>query len=108
MFDINGVRWEIEFIKPNSPELTRSDGSITVGMTDGNTNTVYLSSALRGAFLRRVLCHELCHCFMFSYDIHIPIEQEEFMADWISLYGEDLVHQLDDLMHALYQRTNAM
>lgn len=39
-----------------------------------------------------------CHCFCFSYNIHMPIEQEEYLADWISLYGTDLIYLLDDLM----------
>jgi len=28
----------------------------------------------------------------------MPIEQEEYLADWISLYGTDLIYLLDDLM----------
>lgn len=101
MFTINGYNWDIVWLSPNSDNLRRSDGSITVGMTDWNTKCVYLAKSLKGAFLRRVLAHELCHCFCFSYNISIPIEQEEFMADWISLYGTDLVYLLDDLMQTM-------
>lgn len=100
MFKINGIKWNIEFVPVTSPFLTRSDGSQSVGVTDANTSTVYLSNRLKGAFLRRVTAHELCHCFCFSYDIHMPIEQEEYMADWISLYGSDLVYLLDDILSA--------
>lgn len=101
MFIINGIEWEIVFTSSYSTDLTRSDGSITVGMTDFNTKCVYLSKSLRGAFLRRVMAHELVHCFCFSYNISMPIEEEEFMADWISLYGTDLVYLLDDLIQVL-------
>ena len=101
MFTINGYNWDIVWVSPNSDNLRRSDGSITVGVTDWNTKCVYLSKSLKGAFLRRVLAHELCHCFCFSYNISIPIEQEEFMADWISLYGTDLVYLLDDLIQTI-------
>ena len=100
MFEINGVKWNIEFVPVTSPSLTRSDGSQSVGVTDANTSTVYLSNRLKGAFLRRVMAHELCHCFCFSYGIHMPLEQEEYMADWISLYGADLVYLLDDILSA--------
>jgi hypothetical protein len=31
----------------------------------------------------------------------MPIEQEEFMADWISTYGTDLVYLLDGLMQTM-------
>ena len=108
MFIINGIEWEIVFTSAYSTDLTRSDGSITVGMTDFNTKCVYLSNLLKGAFLRKVLAHELCHCFCFSYDISMPIEQEEFMADWISLYGTELVYLLDDLMGSILKKTYAM
>ena len=98
MFEINGVKWNIEFVPVASTFLTRSDGSQSVGVTDANTSTVYLSNRLKGAFLRRVTAHELCHCFCFSHNISMPIEQEEYLADWISLYGTDLIYLLDELM----------
>lgn len=101
MFYINGIEWEIAWENPNSNTLRRSDGSITVGVTDWNERCIYLSNALYGAFLRRVMAHELCHCFCFSYGVSMPIEEEERLADWISLYGTELVYLLDDLIKIL-------
>lgn len=100
-FEINGIYWRIVFTSPTSDLLRRSDGSLTCGVTDENTHCVYLSDMLQGDFLRKVICHELVHCFMMSHSIHIPIEQEEFMASWISEYGSDLICLLDDLMQNL-------
>ena len=100
-FTINDIQWRILFVKPNNSKLYRSDNTLTVGVTDFGTRCVYLSDALNGSFLEKVLCHELVHCFMFSYNIHISIEQEEFMADWISTYGTELVYLLDDLMQTI-------
>ena len=104
MFVINGIEWELCFVSASSDKLRRSDNSITVGVTDWGDRCVYVADALYGAFLRKVLCHELCHCFCFSYDIHMPIEQEEYLANWISLYGEDLIYLLDDLMETIMRR----
>ena len=98
MFQINGIQWTISRVPSGSTFLMRSDGSETVGVTDWNNRTIYLNKRLKGEFLRKVLAHELCHVFCFSYSIHMPIEQEEYMADWISLYGTDLVYLLDNLM----------
>lgn len=95
---INGKSWKIKSAKAGSPKLTRSDGSITIGMTEGDTRTIYLYEGLKGRLLDKVLAHELVHAFMFSYNINIDIEFEEYMADWISIYGRDLVYLLDDLM----------
>lgn len=97
-FVINGIRWQIKFVDINNPILSRSDGSWTVGMTNWDDCTVYLANNLRGGFLERVLCHELCHCICFSYDIKMSIEQEEFLADWVSLYGRQVIELLDDLL----------
>ena len=98
MFQINGIQWTISRVPSGSTFLMRSDGSETFGVTDWNNRTIFLNKRLKGAFLRKVLAHELCHAFCFSYSIHMPIEQEEYMADWISLYGTDLVYLLDNLM----------
>lgn len=106
MFEINGYTWRLVFVNNNSEKLMRSDGSITVGMTDWSDGCVYLSDKLHGSFLRRVLAHELCHCFCFSYDVIMPIEEEEYLANWISLYGSELVYLLDDLMRIVLQKAN--
>lgn len=97
MFKINDIIWNVIFTNDND-KLMRSDGTISLAVTDWNDKTIYISSIPKGAYLRKIIAHELCHCFCFSYGIHIPIEQEEFMADWISLYGSELIYLLDYLM----------
>lgn len=82
------------------------DGSKTVGMTNWLTRTIYLSSILSGPYLERVLCHELCHCFCFSYGIYINIQQEEFLANWVSIYGRDVIELLDALLSGHKMVTN--
>lgn len=98
MFTINGITWKIVFVEPGSDELRRSDGSLTCGVTDFNKRTVFLSNLLRGAFLRKVTAHELCHCYCMSFNEYMPIEEEERLADWVSLYAEDLVDTLRYIM----------
>lgn len=104
MFVINGIEWKLCFVPASSDKLRRSDGSITHAVTDWNDRCVYVSTAPSGAFLRKIICHELCHCFCFSFDIHMPLAQEEYLADWISRYGEDLIYLLDDLMRTMIRR----
>ena len=84
--------------------MRRLDGSLTVGMTDNRTKTIYLSDRLSGEFLRKVTAHELVHCFCFSYGVLMDIEEEEFMADWVSRYGEELVYLLDDIMRGILRK----
>lgn len=101
MFIINGIQWDIVFVEQYNNNLRRSDGSITVGVTDFPKRTVYLSELLKGAFLRKVVAHELTHCFCFSYDIVLDIDEEERMADFIATYGEELIFLLDDVMRSI-------
>lgn len=101
MFTMNGYQWDVVFVRSNSPELQRSDGSITVGMTDWNKMTVFLSDALRGAFLRKVFIHEVCHVACFSYGISIDIDQEEFLCDFIATYGDEIFGVVDNLFAVL-------
>ena len=91
MFKINNVEWNILYVNPNSECLMRSDGTIALGVTDWSTRIVYLSNALSGSLLERVLSHELVHCALFSYDCQIPIDVEEIVADFLSLYGKEVV-----------------
>ena len=42
--------------------------------------------------LKKVLTHEIVHAAMFSYNVHLTIEQEEVIADIIATYGEEIIN----------------
>lgn len=91
MFSINGVKWYVKFVRPNSSYLHRNDGSLTIGMCDNDTRTIYINETLQGKKLKKVLSHELTHAAMFSYEVFLSYEQEEVVADIIATYGEEIV-----------------
>lgn len=91
MFTINREYWQVLAVPPNSPELFRRDGSQSVGMCDDNTKTIYLSNELEGDYLKKVLCHEITHAAMFSYNVELSLEQEELLANLIAAYGEEII-----------------
>lgn len=101
MFIINGIEWDIVWVNPNSKNLMRSDGSITIGMTDNNTKTVYINNRLDDYMTDKCLAHELCHVYAFSFDYFMDIETEEIVADFFSLFGRSMVYMLDDLVKIL-------
>lgn len=100
-FVVNNQEWELKYVKPNSRNLMRSDGTITIGMTDNNTKTVYINNRLNEYMSEKVLAHEITHVFAFEYDYEMDIETEEIVADFISLYGKEIVYLLEDLERML-------
>lgn len=94
-FVINGTIWHIEYKNSNSSELRRSDNVFSLGVTDRNTHTIYLSDKLQGFMLRKVLIHEICHAVCMSYDIYLPIETEEILCDFVATYGDEVFEIVD-------------
>lgn len=101
VFSINNRIWRIVFTAPNSPKLRRSDNSLTVGVTDSNDGCIYLSDTLRGAFLERVLCHELTHAVCMSWGISIPIETEEWLCNFMADHGKEIIVLLDKFLYSM-------
>ena len=101
MYKINGITWYMIRVRSDSPMLMRSDGSITVGMCDRETQTIYISDALHGRYLRKVLLHEICHSAMFSYGIDMSVDQEELFCDLLSTYGDEIIAITDSVFKAL-------
>lgn len=101
MFKINGYQWRIKFVPPKDQMLYRDDGSLTIGMCDLETQTIYIDINLRDQKLKKVLCHELVHAAMFSYRIKLTIDQEELIADIIASYGEEIINMTNTLFNKI-------
>ena len=91
MFKINGIDWEIKFASPNHPKLKRIDGSYALGSCDDTTKIIYISEIVPVNKLKKVLCHEITHAAMFSYNVQLDINQEELVADLIATYGPEII-----------------
>lgn len=99
-FIVNGYLWKVRFVNPNDYVLIDRTFVKTVGVTDPDTMTIYLSDNLRREFLNRVLIHELGHCIMVSYglveEIHRMckkrywVDMEEFCANLLADYGRQV------------------
>ena len=75
MFIINGIDWKLAYVSPDFPLLQRMSGDYTIGACDNLTRTIYINNNLTGQLLRKVLCHEITHAAMFSYNVDLSIEQ---------------------------------
>jgi uncharacterized protein YjaZ len=74
MFNINGELWHVLLVSENHPALWRSDGSKTIGSCDDNTKSIYILENLSEDYIRKVLCHELTHACMFSYNVELTLQ----------------------------------
>ena len=107
-FYMNGLRWRVRFTYPTDPVLVDRTGTLTIGVTDSATMTIYLSNKLRGEFLTRVVLHELSHAMMISYgyleQIHgyckkrYWIEMEELIANLIADRAYEIFQRAYDIV----------
>ena len=103
MFIINGLKWKIKMVNPSNPALRYKDGTYTLGMCDRDSKTIYLAENLEGSMLKKVLCHEIVHAAMFSYDVYLSLEQEEVIADIIATYGNEIINITNKVFKKLQQ-----
>lgn len=100
-FTVNGNTWKIQYEKPKSENLLRSDGTLTLAVCDNSCKTIFMNKNLRGYMFDKVLCHELTHVYAFEFEYNVDVETEEIIADFLSLFGRQIVYLLDDLMEIL-------
>lgn len=103
-FTVEGEVWKLQFVRPKSNCLRRSDGSVTIGVSDDNLKTVFIADNLSDAMTDKVLCHELVHVFSFTNDLVIPLETEEIIADFMAQYGRSIIYLADSLLNDILQR----
>ncbi len=103
-FTINNHIWQLKFVKPSSRNLLRSDGTWTFGVTDNNVKTVFLLENMSDYMTDKVLVHELTHVHAMEHDYYMPIEVEEIVCDFLSLYGRSVIYMADEIMGNILRR----
>ena len=103
MVNFNGINWRILFVSPNHPELRKKDNTYTHGACVKNNTTIYISNKLNKKKIKRVLYHEFAHAAMFSYNVYMTLEEEEFFANLISLYGYEIISKANNFFSQLYK-----
>ena len=104
MFAINGEYWRILFVSPNYVALLKPNGDFAIGACDDFSKTIYLSNDLSGEYLKKVLCHEITHAVMFSFNIEMPLPQEELFAELTAAFGEEIIKMTNVLFSHLLKR----
>lgn len=101
MININNEVWNIMEVPPGHPMLQRSDGSYSEGVCDDKRKTIFINGQLNNRMFKKVLCHELTHAAIFSYNVDLSIEEEEVLADIIATYGEEIISITNSLFERL-------
>lgn len=104
MVNINGETWRILLVSPYHPMLIQPNGNFAVGACDDFSKTIYICDDLDLNFTKKILCHELTHAAMFSYNIELSLEQEELLAEIISTYGHEIIHITNTLFKRIKNR----
>lgn len=104
MVKINGEQWRVLLVSPIHPKLFRSDSSLALGVCDDLDKTIYINETVDDEQLKKILCHELTHAAMFSYDVELSLEQEEILADLIATYGQEIVYMTNLIFKRLIEK----
>ena len=107
MFNMSGYRWEVIITSPSHPCLRRSNGSYALGSCDNNCKTIYLNEFIPTDKLLKVLCHEITHAAMFSYNVNLSLDQEELVADLIATYGKEITSTADKIFKKISKKWGA-
>lgn len=99
MFEINGLIWRVCIVSPNHPELRQPNGRQAIGCCNPSNQTIYISETVAYSPLyRQVLYHEVAHAAVNSYGIDLPVDEEEFLASFISVYGDEILAVVNSLI----------
>ena len=99
MIKINGELWRVRIVPPQHPALYRN-GNPALGCCNDIVKTIFISNILTQREMKKVLCHEMVHAAMYSYDVPITDYVEEIVADLIATYGNEIV----SLTHMTYDK----
>ena len=100
MFTINNETWMIVLVMPYDEALLMPNGNYALGACNDLTKTIYISNELHGEIFEQVLCHELVHASMFAYNIMLEHNEEELIAEIISIFGEEII----DITDVMFER----
>lgn len=104
MLELNNVVWRVREVSPRHPALKNSDSSYTLGSCDNSNHTIYISEGLTDKKFKKVLCHEIVHAAMFSYDVKLSLMEEEYVADLIANYGGEILRKANQIFSDIRKR----
>ena len=99
---INGMEWRICLVSPLHPVLITPWKTQALGVCDKFNCTIYLNNSLSPRKTKEVLCHEIAHAYLFSYNIYLSYYEEELIADLITSYGNNIIKNTNKIYSIIY------
>lgn len=56
--------------------------------------------------MKKVICHEVAHAAMFSYEVYLDPAQEEVLADLIATYGHEIISITNKIFNRIKKQGN--
>lgn len=97
MVKFNGETWRLFIVSPNHPMLQCLDGTYALGSCDDIVKGIFIREGLSRRKFKKVLCHELTHAAMYSYNVVLSMEQEELLADLMATYGQEIIKKTNQV-----------
>lgn len=91
-------------VSSNHPKLITPYGYSTIGVCDNDMKTIYIKEGLSSYMMKKVLCHEITHAAMFSYQVFLTLEQEELLADLVATYGQEIIDITNKIFYKIKYR----
>lgn len=91
-------------VNPNHHMLQRENNGYAIGACDSETQGIYINNTLYNSMLKKVLCHEIVHASIFSYNVILSYEEEEFIADLIATFGEEIINLTNSIFKSMKKR----
>lgn len=91
-------------VSPNHPKLLTNENIYTLGSCDNDIKTIYIVDNLEPRKFKKVLCHEITHAAMYSYNVRLTESQEELLADLLATYGQEIIYKTNRLFNRIVNK----
>lgn len=105
-FNIKNKKWTIRFAD-SGDECLLMNGEPCIAQLFKQLRVIYFDSQLLNDYneFKETMIHELVHAFIMTYAIsNKQFRDEEFICEFIAVYGEDIINLANKLLDELYPR----
>lgn len=94
---INELNWTFETVEENDERLL-IDNDEVFGITHFKTLEIFVvKNVLNDEVFKRTIRHELTHAYLYSYGFIGSCMDEEYICNFMEIYGEKIVEQTNDI-----------